>query len=177
MTGWKNGIEKITLIPTIREKRIAMKTKIVTAMLAGCLLFSSAFAGEYATALGKCLYDNTNAADKTTLTQWAFVSLGKTSAAKSIVTIPAEKTNAVDQQAQKLVTRLVATSCSKEATQVALHESSSGLPDAVVALSSRMLADQLKSQTKNTFSNSLISPEKTEQLMETGKALKNLFQK
>ena len=173
MTGWKNGIGKITLIPTIREKKIAMKTKIMTAMLTGCLLSSSAFAGEYATALGKCLYDNTNAADKTTLTQWAFVSLGKTSAAKSIVTIPAAKTNAVDQQAQKLVTRLVATSCSKEATQVALHESSR----AVLALSSRMIADQLKSQTKNTFSNSLISPEKSEQLMETGKVLRNLFQK
>lgn len=154
-----------------------MKTTLVTTVLAGCLLSGSAFAGEYANALGKCLYDNTNAADKTTLTQWAFVTLGKTSAAKSVVTIPAAKTNAVDQQAQKLVTRLLATSCSKEATQVALHESASGLQDAIVALSSRMIADQLKSQTKNTFSNSLLSPEKSEQLMETGKALKNLFQK
>lgn len=159
------------------EKRMTMKTKIITAALAGCLLSSSAFAGEYATALGKCLYDNTNAADKTTLTQWAFVSLGKTEAAKSVATIPVAKTNAVDQQAQKLVTRLVATSCRKEATQVALHESTSGLQDAVVAVSSRMIADQIKSQTKNTFSNSLISPEKSEQLKETGKALKNLFQK
>lgn len=56
---------------------MAMKTKITTAILAGCLLSGSAFAGDYATALGKCLYDNTNATDKTTLTQWAFVSLGK----------------------------------------------------------------------------------------------------
>ena len=154
-----------------------MKTKIMTAVVAGCVLSSSAFAGEYATALGKCLYDNTTAADKTTLTKWAFVTLGKTDAAKSVVTIPATKTNAVDQQAKQLVTRLVATSCRKEATQVALHESTSGLQDAVVALSSQMIADQIKSQSKNTFSNSLISPETSEQLMETGKALKNLFQK
>ena len=156
---------------------MAMKTKITTALLAVCLLSGSAFAGEYATALGKCLYDNTNATDKTTLTQWAFVTLGKTSAAKSVVAIPAAKTNAVDQQAQKLATRLVATSCRKEATQVALHESTSGLQDAVVALGSRMIADQLKSQTKNSFSNSLISQENSEQLIEAGKALKNLFQK
>lgn len=156
---------------------MAMKTKITTALLGVCLLSGSAFAGEYATALGKCLYDNTNATDKTTLTQWAFVTLGKTSAAKSVVAIPAAKTNAVDQQAQKLVTRLVATSCRKEATQVALHESTSGLQDAVVALGSRMIADQLKSQTKNSFSNSLISQENSEQLIEAGKALKNLFQK
>lgn len=156
---------------------MAMKTKITTAILAGCLLSGSAFAGDYATALGKCLYDNTNATDKTTLTQWAFVSLGKTSAAKSVVTIPAAKTNAVDQQAQKLVTRLVTTSCRKEAAQVALHESTSGLQDAVVALSSRMIADQIKSQTKNTFSNSLLSPEQSQQLLEAGKALQNLFQK
>lgn len=88
---------------------MAMKTKIMTAILAGCLLSGSAFAGDYATALGKCLYDNTNASDKTTLTQWAFVSLGKTSAAKSVVTIPAAKTNAVDQQAQNWSPRLVTT--------------------------------------------------------------------
>lgn len=123
------------------------------------------------------MYDNTNAADKTTLTQWAFVTLGKTDAAKSVATIPAAKTNAVDQQTKKLVTRLVATSCSKEATQVALHESTTGLQDAVVAISSRMIADQIKSQAKNSFSNSLISTENSEQLIEAGKALKNLFQK
>ncbi len=149
----------------------------MTTILAGCLLSSSAFAGQYATALGKCLYDNTNAADKTTLTQWAFVTLGRTDAAKSVVTIPSAKTNAVDQQAKQLITRLVATSCRKEATQVALHESTSGLQDAVVALSSRMIADQIKSQTKNTFSNSLLTPEQSEQLMEAGKALQNLFKK
>ena len=90
---------------------------------------------------------------------------------------PAAKTNAVDQQAQKLVTRLVTTSCRKEAAQVALHESTSGLQDAVVALSSRMIADQIKSQTKNTFSNSLLSAEQSEQLKEAGKVLQNLFQK
>ncbi len=156
---------------------MAMKTKLMTATLAGLLLSSSAFAGQYATALGKCMYDNTNAADKTTLTQWAFVTLGKTDAAKSVATIPAAKTNAVDQQTKKLVTRLVATSCSKEATQVALHESTTGLQDAVVAISSRMIADQIKSQAKNSFSNSLISTENSEQLIEAGKALKNLFQK
>lgn len=154
-----------------------MKTKTVITILAGWLLSSSAFAGEYATALGTCLYDNTTDADKATLTQWAFVTLGKTDAARSVVTIPAAKTNAVDQQAKKLVTRVITTSCRKEAAQVALHESTTGLQDAIVAISSRMIANQIKSQAKNTFSNSLLSPEKSEQLTEAGKALKNFFQK
>ena len=154
-----------------------MKAKIITAALASLIACSPAFAGEYAAALGKCLYDNTTATDKTTLTQWAFVTLGKTDAAKSIAIIPATKTKEVDQQTKSLVTRLIASSCRKEAKQVALHESKTGLQDAVVAISSQMIADQIRSQAKSAFSSSLISPDKAEQLKETGKALKNLFQK
>lgn len=154
-----------------------MKTKFITALLAGLLASSTAFAGEYATALGKCLYNNTTAADKTTLTQWAFVTLGKTDAAKSIASIPAAKTTEVDQQTKTLVTKLIASSCSKEAAQVALKEPTTGLQDAVVTISSQMISDQLKSQASNTFSGSMLSSEKTNQLIETGKTLKGLFKK
>lgn len=154
-----------------------MKAKLTTALIAGLFASSAAIAGEYATALGKCLYNNTTAADKTTLTQWAFVTLGKTNAAKSIASIPAAKTTEVDQQTKTLVTKLITTSCSKEAAQAALKEPTTGLQDAVVTISSQMIADQLKSQAGNTFSSSMLSSEKTSQLIETGKNLKSIFKK
>lgn len=82
----------------------------------------STLAGDYATALGECLYKNTTSADKTTLTQWAFVTLGKSSATKSIASIPAAKTQEIDQKTKNLLMKLATSSCSKEAVQVALHE-------------------------------------------------------
>lgn len=161
-----------------------MKMKTMAALVAGMLVCGSALAGEYATALGQCLYKNSSDADKTTLTQWAFVTLGKTDAAQSIVTIPTAKTQEVDQQTKTLITRLVTTSCSTEAKQVVLKEPTTGLRDAMVAITTEMIKDKLSSSAKSTFSNSLISSEKTEQLKETGKALseagqslKNLFKK
>ena len=48
-----------------------MKIRIITAAIAGLLTCCPALAGDYATALGECLYKNTTSADKTTLTQWA----------------------------------------------------------------------------------------------------------
>ena len=154
-----------------------MKIKTMTTLIAGLLVCGSALAGEYATALGQCLYKNSNDTDKTTLTQWAFVTLGKTDAAKSITTIPAAKTQEVDQQTKTLVTRLVTSSCSTEAKQVVLKEPTTGLRDAMVAITTEMVKDKLSSSAKSTFSNSLISSETTTQLKETGKTLKNLFKK
>lgn len=162
-----------------------MKTKLmITAVLTGMLACSPALAGEYATALGQCLYKNSSDADKTTLMQWAFVTLGKTDAAKSIATISAAKTQEVDQQTKTLVTRLVTTSCSTEAKQVVLKEPTTGLRDAMVAITTEMIKDKLSSSATSTFSNSLISSETATQLKETGKALneagqslKNLFKK
>lgn len=162
-----------------------MKTKLtITAVLTGMLACSPALAGEYATALGQCLYKNSSDADKTTLTQWAFVTLGKTDAAKSIATISAAKTQEVDQQTKTLVTRLVTTSCSTEAKQVVLKEPTTGLRDAMVAITTEMIKDKLSSSATSTFSNSLISSEKTEQLKKTSnvlskasQSLKNYFKK
>jgi hypothetical protein len=133
-----------------------MKVKLIAATLAGIFACSSAFAGEHATALGKCLYNKSDSSDKTTLTQWAFVSLGQTDAAKGIATIPDSKTQQVNTEAQSVVTKLIASSCSKEALQVALHEPTTGLQDAVAAITSEMIAEKVKSYAGNTFSGSML---------------------
>lgn len=134
-----------------------MKLKLFAATLAGILICGSAFAGEYATSLGKCLYNKSGSQDKTTLTQWAFVSLGQTDAAKGITTIPDSKTQQVNTEAKSVISKLILSSCSKEALQVALHEPTNGLQDAVSAITSEMISEKIKSYAGNTFPGSMLS--------------------
>lgn len=165
-------------IHTSQTERQTMKIKTITAAaLLGLLTCGSAIAGDYATALGECLYNNTTSEDKTTLTQWAFVTLGKSSAAKSIATIPAAKTNEVDQKTKSLLTRLVASSCSKEAVQVALREPTTGLQDAVSTMSSYMIREQIRTSAKNVLSNSILTSGDGSSTSQGSNLLKNLLKR
>ena len=68
--------------------------------LVSCAVFSaSCYAGQYAQALGDCVYDNLSREDKNVMTQWAFVTLGKTDAAKQITVIPESKNKQVNKEA------------------------------------------------------------------------------
>ena len=134
-----------------------MKLKLFAATLAGMLVCGSAFAGDYATSLGKCLYNRSGSQDKTTLTQWAFVSLGQTDAAKGITTIPDAKTQQVNTEAKSVVSKLLLSSCSKEALQVLLHEPSTGLQDSISAITSEMVSEKIKSYAGSTFPGSMLS--------------------
>ena len=154
-----------------------MNIKIVAIAIAGVLTCGSAFAGNYAMALGECLYKNTSSEDKVTLTQWAFVTLGKSSATRSIATIPSAKTQEVDQKTKKLLMGLATSSCSKEAVQVALHEPSTGLQDAVTALSSQMIREQVRTQAKNVLSGSMLTSGTGIQINQGENLLKNLLKK
>ena len=70
--------------------------------LVSCAVFSaSCYAGQYAQALGDCVYDNLSREDKNVMTQWAFVTLGKTDAAKQITVIPESKIKQVNKEAKK----------------------------------------------------------------------------
>ena len=155
-----------------------MKIKTLTAAaILGLLTCGTAIAGDYASALGECLYNNTTSEDKTTLTQWAFVTLGKSSAAKPIATIPADKTNEVDQKTKSLLTRLVASSCSKEALQVALHEPTTGVQDAVTTMSSYMIREQIRTNAKSILSNSILTSGDSSSTNKGNNLLKNLLRK
>ena len=105
------------------------------------------------------------------------MTLGKSSATKSIATIPAEKTSEVDQKTKSLLTRLVASSCSKEALQVALHEPTTGLQDAATTISSYMIREQIRTSAKSVLSNSILTSGDGSATNQGSNLLKNLLKR
>ena len=91
------------------------------------------------------------------MTQWAFVTLGKTDAAKQITVIPESKIKQVNSEAKKRLTRLMTQACAKEAANVALHESKNGLQEAAAQLGVRLAQEQLKGKADGAFAN-LLNP-------------------
>lgn len=174
----KAQTDKVSLVRNRNNGRnTRMNIKTMSIAIAALLTCGSVMAGNYATALGKCLYKNTSSEDKATLTQWAFVTLGKSSVTKTIATIPSAKTQEVDQKTQNLLVKLSTSSCSKETVQVALHEPSTGLQDAVTTLSSEMIREQVGTQAKNVLSNSLLTSGNGLQMNQGENLLKNLLKK
>jgi hypothetical protein len=128
-----------------------MKKFILTAA-AALLAASPAFAAsEYAEALGDCAYKNLNSQDKVTLTQWAFVTIGKTKAAQQVTAIPEAKTKQVDAGAKQLMNRIVTQNCAKESAQVALHDPKNGMKTATAVLAQRLLEEQLQGRFSGLF--------------------------
>ena len=115
--------------------------------LVSCAVFSaSCYAGQYAQALGDCVYDNLSREDKNVMTQWAFVTLGKTDAAKQITVIPESKNKQVNKEAKKRMTRLMTEACAREAANVALHDSKSGLQTPLHSLGSDLPKNNLRTK-------------------------------
>lgn len=134
-----------------------MKKASFLALLSCAVFSTSCFAGQYAQALGDCVYNNLSREDKTVMTQWAFVTLGKTDAAKQITVIPESKIKQVNSEAKKRLTRLMTQACAKEAANVALHESKNGLQEAAAQLGVRLAQEQLKGKADEAFAN-LLNP-------------------
>ena len=82
--------------------------------LIAALFSQAAFAGQYAQQLSDCAYNNLNSQDKKILTQWAFVSLGKTKAAKEVTVIPAQKIKDIEAKGKAVMTSIVTERCGKE---------------------------------------------------------------
>lgn len=116
-----------------------MKLKgLAAALLIGSLPAVS-FAGQYADALSDCVYRNLSSSDKALMTQWAFVNLGKTNAARQIVVIPDAKIKEVNKNAKNALVRILAKACAKESGKVALYESKDGLKLAATGLALRLV--------------------------------------
>ena len=142
------------------------------------VLFSLAtpvLAGQYAEELGNCIYNNLNSSDKTVMTQWAFVTLGKTNAAKQITVIPESKITEVNKKAKASLSRIMTQACPKQAANVALHESKDGLKSAAATLALRLAEDELKGKMDSSL-DSLLSPG-TANVLKGAEVLKGFFQK
>lgn len=146
-------------------------------LLAALFLSQSAFAGQYAEQLSQCVYNNLNSQDKKVLTQWAFVTLGKTKAAKEITVIPASKIKAVDDKAKQTISSLVTQKCGKELAKVALHEKSAGLKEAGANLALKLAQDELKGKYENIFPSLNLSDQGTMNVMKAGEILDGFFKK
>lgn len=106
-------------------------------------------ASEASSALADCLYRNTSSSDKTIFLQWAFVTLGKTSAAQSITKISSAKTTEVEKKAQSSLSRIVVKSCPKEAASLVLSDPKNGLSNTLTALANKMVAAEISRRTSS----------------------------
>lgn len=135
-----------------------LKTAAACAALMMTLAGASAqafAAGTSSQALGECLYRNATPDQKTQLIQWAYVTIGKTdaakSAAKSVQAIPQAKTQAVTQKMKSTLTTLLLHSCPKEAAQVLLTDPKNGSIDAMETVTSLMLREKVRDQVGNVL--------------------------
>lgn len=120
---------------------------VVFAGLFSALILPAAHASPQSDALAECLDANMTADDQKVLVQWAYVALGKTSAARAVQAIPAEKTKAVESAAQRTLSTLVLRKCSKPALALLVKDPKTGLQDTLQSLASRLIQEELKRRT------------------------------
>lgn len=107
----------------------------------------AACAGQYADELGQCLTRSASQSDTKVLTQWAFVTLGQTSAAKEIASIKPQVINKVTSQAQTVVIRLLGRDCAKEAVKATLYDGKDGIGNGIKSAVTQRMQQELQSQT------------------------------
>ncbi len=152
-----------------------IKTLKLAAICASLGFGSLCMAGQYADQLSDCVYKNLSADDKKVILQWGFVSLGKTSAAREIATIPDAKTKAVNDKAKTAMKTLVLEKCGKEASKVALYEQKQGMQDAATNLATRLAKEQLAGKLDNILPD--LSSAGTTNVLKAGAVLDGFFKK
>ena len=138
--------------------------------LIAALFSQAAFAGQYAQQLSDCAYNNLNSQDKKILTQWAFVSLGKTKAAKEVTVIPAQKIKDIEAKGKAVMTSIVTERCGKEMAKVALYETKDGFD-----LALRLAKDEMGSKLDSIFPK--ITDQGSLNVMKAGEVLDGFFKK
>lgn len=153
-----------------------MKKMLIAAVSA--VLAQACFAGQYATAFGDCLYKNMSDADKNTLTQWVFVTVGRTSAAQQIASIPSDKTSATDAKMRSLIQEKTTGACRSEALKLLTNEPRTGLRDAVTAVAIKMAEEKISATALNSFPTSMLGSGTTSKtLKKAGEALSGFLKK
>ena len=137
------------------------------------LISPAVFAGQYAQQLSDCVYQNLNSQDKKILTQWAFVTLGKTKAAKEVAVIPAQKIKEVEAKGRSVMKSIVTERCGKEMAKVALYETKEGFKDAGTDLALRLAKDEMGSKLDSLFPP--ITDKGSLNVMKAGEVLDGFF--
>ncbi len=129
-----------------------MKGKIFAAIAVLAAASSAAYGSTASEALGECIYKNSSADQKNQLIQWAYVSIGKTSAAKSVQAIPEAKSKEVTSKVKSTLSDLVLRSCPKESAALLLSDPQNGAADAMEHLTVLMIRDKVRSQIGDVLS-------------------------
>lgn len=117
----------------------------------------SVCAGQYGDELGRCLVKNASEADTKVLTQWAFVTLGQTKAAREIATISPQVTSRTTSKAQTVVLRLLGKDCAKEALKATLYEGKDGIGNGIKSAVTQRIQAELQTQTVDAIIEKMTS--------------------
>ena len=131
--------------------------KIIILMLTSLGLSSVCCAGQYGDELGRCLVKNASEADTKVLTQWAFVTLGQTKAAREIATISPKVTSRTTSKAQTVVLRLLGKDCAKEALKATLYEGKDGIGNGIKSAVTQRMQAELQTQTVDAIIEKMTS--------------------
>lgn len=113
--------------------------------LAGALIVPApAFASAESDELADCLFKNTSAADRDVMVQWAYVTIGKSSAAKAVQPIPDAKVRSVEASAQKTLTNLVLKRCAKPSMKLLVKDPKNGLQDTLGSLALKLVQSEVE---------------------------------
>ena len=118
-------------------------SRFFAALLVSAALASpSAFAGQYADAMGRCLMDHASQKDRTDLARWMFVNAAQHPDVASLATIAPDVKQEVDRTAGALIQRLVFDSCRNESGTALRSEGPAAMQQAFQMLA-QLTADTL----------------------------------
>ena len=114
-------------------------------------------AEQYGDELGRCLVKNASEADTKVLTQWAFVTLGQTKAAREIAHISPQVTSRTTSKAQTVLLRLLGKDCAKEALKATLYEGKDGIGNGIKSAVTQRMQAEFQTQTVNAIIEKMTS--------------------
>lgn len=131
--------------------------KIIILMLTSLSLSGVCSAGQYGDELGRCLVKHASEADTKVLTQWAFVTLGQTKAAREIAQISPQVTSRTTSKAQTVILRLLGKDCAKEALKATLYEGKDGIGNGIKSAVTQRMQAELQTQTVDAIIEKITS--------------------
>ncbi len=105
--------------------------------------------------LADCIYANITPEDRTVLVQWAFVTIGRSEAARQIADIPNETRKAVDGKARRSLTRLLIEKCPKPTGALLISDPRGGLQDTIHSLAEKVVAEEIEKRSERILKFSL----------------------
>lgn len=121
--------------------------KLIVLILTGLIFCGEVMAGQYGDELGRCLIRHASDSDTKVLTQWAFVTLGQTRAAREIASIDKKVIEATNNKAQVVIVRLLGKDCAKEALKATLYEGKNGIGNGIKSAVTERMQQELQTQT------------------------------